>query len=143
MSTRRANADEALERIIRAVRRGGCRVQKVPCFRGGSHTRKVCVRRLRINGQMYALHVLTNVHARRNRRARYTKVTLWRKTLKTAHNHVYYLAQSHFAKVFIVPSEALLRAFFRRSKLTRHTAYINLDRTPGRAFDFWKYENAW
>jgi hypothetical protein len=143
MPTGSVNADEMLRRIVRAVRRAGRRPKKVPCSRGGSHTRNVCVRKLRVNGRMYALHVLTNVDARRNRRVRYAKVTLWYETLKTADNHLYYVTQSNFAKLFIVPSEVLLRAFFMRSKLTRHSVYINLDRTPGQAFDFWQYENAW
>ena len=80
MPMRRANADEMLERIVRAVRRAGSQAQKVPCARGG-HRRNACVRRLRVDGQVHALHVLTNVHARRNRRAKYTQMTLERKAL--------------------------------------------------------------
>ena len=134
-------SDEMLERIVATVRRANCRAQKVPCSRGGSHTRNVCVRRLRVNGQVYALHVLTGVHA--HRRNRYAQVTLERKALTKVQCHLYYLAYSHRAKLIVVPSKDLLRAFFTGSKRQRCTGYINLDGTPGRAFDFWQYEDAW
>ena len=134
-------SDEMLERIITTVRRANCRAQKVPCSRGGSHTRNVCVRRLRVNGQVYALHVLTGVHA--HRRNRYAQVTLERKALTKVQCHLYYLAYSHRAKLIVVPSKDLLRAFFTGSKRQRCTGYINLGGTPGRAFDFWQYEDAW
>ena len=139
---RRANADEMLERIVRAVRRAGSQAQKVPCARGG-HRRSACVRRLRVDGQVHALHVLTNVHARRNRRARYTQVTLERKALAKVTKNLYYLTHGRCAKLILVPSKDLLRAFFIRSRRARHIAYINLDGTPGRVFDFWQYEDAW
>jgi hypothetical protein len=134
-------SDEMLERIIRAVHRADCRAQKVPCSRGGSHARNVCVRRLRVNGQMHALHVLTHVHA--HRRNRYAQVTLERQTLTKVKSHLLYLIHSHRTKLIVVPSKDLLRAFFMGTKRKRYIGYINLDGTPGRAFDFWQYEDAW
>jgi hypothetical protein len=142
MGTRRANSDEMLERIARAARRAGCRVEKVPCSRGG-HRRSACVRRLRVNGRIYAVHALTNVHARRNRRVRYTQATLQRRTLTKVQNNLFYLSHSRCAKLIPVPSKDLLKAFFKGSKRTRYVAYINLDGTSGRVFDFWQYEDFW
>jgi hypothetical protein len=136
-----ATPDEMLERIVGAVRRADCRAQKVPCSRGGSHTRKVCVRRLRVDGQMYGLHVLTNVHA--HRRNKYVQVTLERNTLTKVKRHLFYLAHNHRTKLIVVPSKDLLNAFFRGSQHQRYCGYINLDGTPGRTFDFWQYEDAW
>jgi hypothetical protein len=141
MVARAANADKMLERIARAAGRAGCRVEKVRCARGG-HGRTTCVRRLRINGRLHAVHALTNVHARRNRRVRYTKVTLERRTLETVQNHLFYISHSRNTKLMVVPSRDLLKAFFNGSKRTRHTAYINLDGTRGRIFDLWQYNVA-
>jgi hypothetical protein len=100
-------------------------------------------RRLLLNGRLFAVHHLANLHRRQGCTVTYAQGILLRSTLCAVEGNIFYITVDRTPYTLIVPSIDLLTGLFQNRNRERRSIYIRSDGTPGRIFNFWDYQDAW